>query len=86
MVRQSHHILSIKDGMTIDGPKRLAEEALWRGVTFGRKGKGCIYIWASGNGGIKGDNCNCDGYASSLYTLSIGSATQSGLFPWYGER
>ncbi len=74
------------DGMTVDGPKRLATEALLKGVTYGRKGKGCIYIWASGNGGVKGDNCNCDGYASSIYTLSIGSASQSGHFPWYGER
>ena len=72
--------------MTVDGPKRLATEALFRGVTFGRRGRGCIYVWASGNGGMKGDNCNCDGYASSIYTISIGSASQSGQFPWYGER
>ena len=83
---QSNPITCIKDGMTVDGPKRLATEALIKGITFGRKGKGCIYVWASGNGGIKGDNCNCDGYASSIYTISIGSAGQSGQFPWYGER
>ena len=83
-------LLNIKylfiDGMTVDGPKRLATEALYKGITFGRKGRGCIYVWASGNGGMKGDNCNCDGYASSIYTISIGSASQSGQFPWYGER
>ena len=39
----------------------------------GRKGKGVIYVWAAGNGGSKGDNCNCDGYTSSIYTLSIGN-------------
>lgn len=43
-------------------------------------------MWASGNGGSKGDNCNCDGYIGSVYTLSIGSASQQGQFPWYGER
>ena len=32
-----------------------------------------IYVWAAGNGGSKGDNCNCDGYTSSIYTLSIGN-------------
>lgn len=32
------------------------------------------------------DNCNCDGYVSSIYTLSIGAVTQFGHFPWYGER
>ncbi|GFT84997.1 neuroendocrine convertase 1 [Nephila pilipes] len=52
----------------------------------GRSGKGTIYVWASGNGGSKGDNCNCDGYTNSIYTLSVGSASQHGDFPWYGER
>ncbi|XP_067144653.1 neuroendocrine convertase 1-like [Centruroides vittatus] len=74
------------DGMTVDGPKRLAIEALEKGIFEGRNGKGVIYVWASGNGGSKGDNCNCDGYTSSIYTLSIGSASQHGRFPWYGEK
>lgn len=74
------------DGRTVEGPKRLTQEALLQGVTKGRQGKGVIYVWASGNGGVSGDNCNCDGYVSSIYTLSIGAATQHGRFPWYGER
>ena len=74
------------DGKTVDGPKMLATEALERGIKYGRKGKGCIYVWASGNGGSKGDNCNCDGYVSSIYTISIGSVSESGQFPWYGEK
>ncbi|XP_015784576.1 neuroendocrine convertase 1 [Tetranychus urticae] len=74
------------NGETVEGPKRLAQEALLRGVTYGRRGRGSIYVWASGNGGNNDDNCNCDGYASSIYTLSIGSASQNGSFPWYGER
>ncbi len=55
-------------------------------TTQGRKGKGAIYIWASGNGGRVRDNCNCDGYVSSIYTLSIGSVSEQGDFPWYGEQ
>lgn len=51
----------------------------------GRQGKGVIYIWASGNGGINGDSCAYDGYASSIFTLSIGSVTEHGHFPIYGE-
>ncbi|XP_044262111.1 neuroendocrine convertase 1-like [Tribolium madens] len=74
------------DGKTVDGPGRLAVEALRRGVTKGRNGKGNIFVWASGNGGNKGDNCNCDGYLASPYTISIGSASQKGEFPWYGEE
>ena len=38
----------------------------------GRGGKGTIYVWASGNGGIHGDNCNCDGYTSNMHTIAIG--------------
>ncbi|XP_077518667.1 neuroendocrine convertase 1-like [Amblyomma americanum] len=74
------------DGRTVDGPKRLASEALHRGVTRGRGGRGSVYVWASGNGGAKGDNCNCDGYAGSPYTLSVSSASQRGRFPYYGEK
>ncbi|CAH0588208.1 unnamed protein product [Chrysodeixis includens] len=73
------------DGRTVEGPGRLAIEAFKRGVTQGRGGKGAIYVWANGNGGGHSDNCNCDGYSSSIYTISIGSASQHGLFPWYGE-
>lgn len=51
----------------------------------GRKGRGSIFIWASGNGGREWDNCNCDGYTNSIWTLSISSATEHGLVPWYSE-
>lgn len=43
-------------------------------------------MWASGNGGKKQDNCNCDGYVSSPYTLAVGSVSELGEFPWYGEK
>ncbi len=42
-------------------------------------------MWASGNGGKDSDNCNCDGYTNSIYTISISSATQYGNIPWYSE-
>ncbi|XP_072938267.1 neuroendocrine convertase 1-like [Epargyreus clarus] len=73
------------DGKTVEGPGRLAVEAIKRGISRGRDGKGIIYVWANGNGGRNYDNCNCDGYSSSIYTISIGSASQQGMFPWYGE-
>ena len=41
------------------------------GVMTGRHGYGSIYVVASGNGG-RIDNCNYDGYANSIYTLTIG--------------
>ncbi|XP_041980967.1 neuroendocrine convertase 1-like [Aricia agestis] len=73
------------DGATVEGPGRLANEVLRRGVEEGRGGKGVIYVWANGNGGGNHDNCNCDGYSSSIYTIGIGSTSKQGKFPWYGE-
>lgn len=74
------------NGKTVDGPGFMAAKAFVKGVTEGRKGRGSIFVWASGNGGRKQDNCNCDGYTNSIYTLSISSATQRGQKPWYLEE
>lgn len=41
----------------------------------GRGGRGVIYVWASGNGGKQYDSCSCDGYQTSIYTLSVSSIT-----------
>ncbi|VVD02084.1 unnamed protein product, partial [Leptidea sinapis] len=73
------------DGKTVDGPGELATRAFIEGVTKGRNGKGSIFVWASGNGGKEHDNCNCDGYTNSIWTLSISSATERGEVPWYSE-
>lgn len=43
-------------------------------------------MWASGNGGNFLDDCNCDGYASSIYTLTIGSASPTGFRTSYDEN
>lgn len=74
------------DGKTVDGPGELATRAFIEGVTKGRGGKGSIFIWASGNGGREMDNCNCDGYTNSIWTLSISSTTEHGHIPWYSEK
>ena len=60
--------------------------ALKDGVEEGRGGKGSIFVWASGNGGKYLDNCNADGYTTSIYTLSVSSASENGLIPWYSEQ
>ncbi|XP_042898986.1 furin-like protease 2 isoform X2 [Parasteatoda tepidariorum] len=74
------------DGKTVDGPGKLARAAFEDGIFNGRSGLGSIFVWASGNGGRYSDNCNCDGYTNSIYTISVSSATQSGLMPWYLEQ
>ncbi|XP_054708624.1 furin-1-like [Uloborus diversus] len=74
------------NGKTVDGPGQMARAAFEDGIKKGRNGLGSIYVWASGNGGRHSDNCNCDGYTNSIYTISVSSATQSGLKPWYLEE
>ena len=43
-------------------------------------------LFPSGNGGKFEDNCNCDGYATSIFTVSISSASENGNIPWYSEQ
>lgn len=50
----------------------LLQAAMQYGIDFGRKGFGSIYVVASGNGGHFQDNCNYDGYANSIYTVTVG--------------
>ncbi|XP_067350745.1 proprotein convertase subtilisin/kexin type 6 isoform X3 [Channa argus] len=73
------------DGKTVDGPGPLTKQAFEEGIKKGRKGLGSIFVWASGNGGRQGDHCSCDGYTSSIYTISISSTTENGNMPWYLE-
>ncbi|KAK5967801.1 Peptidase S8 S53 domain containing protein [Trichostrongylus colubriformis] len=73
------------DGRTVDGPAKLTRAAFERGIREGRRGKGSVFVWASGNGGKDADSCNCDGYTNSIYTLSISAATENGNIPWYSE-
>lgn len=73
------------DGRTVDGPAELAMKAFRYGAEKGRNGKGSIFVWASGNGGRYEDNCNCDGYTTSIYTISVSSTTMDESIPWYSE-
>ncbi|KAM9318411.1 proprotein convertase subtilisin/kexin type 7 isoform 2-T3 [Pholidichthys leucotaenia] len=74
------------DGHTVDGPHPLGKAALQHGVIAGRRGFGSIFIVASGNGGQYNDNCNYDGYANSIYTITIGAVDEQGKMPFYAEE
>ncbi|XP_041090892.1 proprotein convertase subtilisin/kexin type 7 [Polyodon spathula] len=74
------------DGRTVDGPHPLGKAALQHGVIAGRKGFGSIFVVASGNGGQYKDNCNYDGYANSIYTVTIGAVDENGQMPFYAEE
>lgn len=51
----------------------------------GRRGKGSIFVWAAGNGGLQHDHCGADGYVNSIYTIAIGAITQTGKPAYFGE-
>lgn len=73
------------DGKTIDGPSELLSRAFRHGTAEGRSGLGSLYVFAGGNGGMMGDDCNFDGYANSIYTITIGSIDMDGKMSAYGE-
>ncbi|KAJ3146995.1 Proprotein convertase subtilisin/kexin type 7 [Geranomyces michiganensis] len=73
------------DGKSLDGPGYLAVAALEAGVNKGRKGLGNIFVFASGNGGQEGDNCNFDSFANSIHTVAIGAISNTDQMPSYGE-
>lgn len=63
----------------------LVKQALASGAATGRGGKGSIWLWAAGNGGDVGDNSNYDGYANSIYTISVGALNDTGVRSAYSE-
>jgi kexin len=72
------------DGKAIDGPPKAVLEAFIDGVTNGRSWKGSIYVFASGNGKSV-DNCNFDGYANGVFSLTIGAIDNNNAMPVYME-
>lgn len=60
------------------GLSSTARENIVKGITEGRGGKGVIYVFASGNSYVKGDDTNLKGYTSSVRcksrTFSISDA------------
>lgn len=74
------------NGKLYEGPGVLAQSAFQNGVASGRNGFGSIYVWASGNGGMQGDSCAADGYASSPFTLSVSGVGERNGRPWYLEQ
>ncbi|KAG0667367.1 pheromone processing endoprotease [Monosporozyma unispora] len=73
------------DGKHLQGPSVLVKKSLIKGTNDGRDKKGSIYVFASGNGGHLGDNCNYDGYTNSIYSITIGAIDHKGLHPPYSE-
>lgn len=74
------------DGKSMDAPGILIKRAMLKGVQEGRGGLGSIYVFASGNGANKDDNCNFDGYTNSIYSITVGAIDRKGQHPYYSEK
>ena len=55
-------------------------------ITYGRAGRGAIYVVAAGNGGMAGDHCGADGFAISPFFISVGALTHMDRPPGYAEK
>lgn len=73
-------------GWRVQGPGRLASEALKRGIDEGRGKLGAIYTFSTGNGGLTGDSCAYNGYVNSIYTVAISGVNKDGSLPNYAEE
>ncbi|KAK9240832.1 peptidase S8/S53 domain-containing protein [Lipomyces kononenkoae] len=87
---QDNHIYSCSwgppdDGKAMDAPGLLIKRAFINGVQNGRNGLGSVFVFASGNGAMNGDNCNFDGYTNSIYSITVGALDRKGLHPYYAE-
>ncbi|KAL4811626.1 peptidase S8/S53 domain-containing protein [Aspergillus spinulosporus] len=87
---QNNHIYSCSwgpkdDGQTMQAPGLLVQRALVNGVQNGRGGKGSVFVFAAGNGASSDDNCNFDGYANSIYSITVGAIDRLGAHPRYAE-
>ncbi|PSR77612.1 hypothetical protein PHLCEN_2v7802 [Hermanssonia centrifuga] len=73
------------DGRSMEGPGYLIKKAMVNGIQNGRGGLGSVFVFASGNGGRNGDQCNFDGYTNSIYSITVASVDFKGLHPDYSE-
>ncbi|CAH3023033.1 unnamed protein product [Porites evermanni] len=69
----------------VEGPEILTGIAIELGIKQGRRGKGAIYTFATGNGGLIGDSCAYNGYVNSIFTIAISGVNQDNSRPSYAE-
>ncbi|KAJ1561618.1 pheromone processing endoprotease, partial [Cladochytrium tenue] len=92
-LRHRHDIISAAWGPTDDpalgpdGPGPLTAAAIAAAASSGGSaGRGAVLVFAAGNGGPRGDDCNLDGYANSPLAVAVGAVAHDGIAPHYAER
>jgi subtilisin family serine protease len=74
------------DGVVWDDAGPLARAAIERGIAEGRDGKGIVYVWAAGNGGVGSiDHSGADGYVNNRYTIAVAASAADGKKSSYSE-
>lgn len=89
---ESHHNTTVDIYSNSWGPGpwepmgTLTRQAILDGITNGRGGKGCIFVWACGNGRYWGDNGNNDPFQVMPETISVSSIAIDGLVADHSEK
>ncbi|XP_066023915.1 uncharacterized protein [Pocillopora verrucosa] len=73
-------------GWQVEGPGPHLTKILEDAAKKGRGGKGSIFVFAAGNGGIAGDSCAFSGYVNNIHTIAISGVNWDGSVPSYAER
>ena len=73
------------DGPEADGAPALWELAIENGVTRGYDGRGVFYVWAAGNGHLRGDDSNLDGLANFYAVTAACAVNEAGTRSYYSE-
>ncbi len=75
------------DGTTEHPGDNLWQEGVAYGVTYGRGGKGTIYVWAAGNGGEFGvDNSNYNYLTNNRHVIAVCAVDGDGVKTVYSEK
>ncbi len=72
-------------GSFLSGPGPLTQAAMQNAALTGRGGKGTVMLWAGGNGAGNDDNSNKDGYANSIYAISVTAMDSQMNRSYYAE-
>lgn len=89
---ESHHNTAIDIYSNSWGPGpwepmgALTRQAILDGIANGRGGKGCVFVWACGNGRYWGDNGNNDPFQVMPETISVSSIAIDGLVADHSEK
>lgn len=74
-----------RDGPGVGSAPRIWETAIESGVTYGYGGNGIFYAFAAGNGSLRGDNANLDGFANFYAVTSVCAVNELDTRAVYSE-